>query len=138
MNSAASISHATSHNATSANGVHQGAGDRSRLDNAPSKQNSVTLWWSRQEAREGGASFAGLVFPVDVIATLRDDLSGLIERGHRHRCEHGASGDQGVKFGHWNALEFRLGGADQTTICAAWFRVAKATGANTAQAAIRA
>jgi hypothetical protein len=31
-----------------------------------------------------------------------------------------------------------LGGADQTTICAAWFRVAKATGANTAQAAIRA
>ena len=59
MKSAASISHATSHTATSANGVHQGAGDRSRLDNSPSKQNCVTLWWSRQKAREGGASFRG-------------------------------------------------------------------------------
>jgi hypothetical protein len=57
------------------------------------------------KAREGGASFAGLVLPVDVIVALRDDLSGLVERGHRHRCEHKASSDQGVELGHWNALE---------------------------------
>jgi hypothetical protein len=29
----------------------------------------------------------------------------LVERGHRHRCEHKASSDQGVELGHWNALE---------------------------------
>ena len=92
----------------------------------------------KNKAREGGASFAGLVLPVDVIAVLGDDLSRLAECGHRHRCEHGASSDQGVEFGHRSVLEFRWGGADQATICAAWFSVAKATGANTAQAAIRA
>ncbi len=59
----------------------------------------------KKKAREGGASFAGLVLPVDVVAVLSDDLSGLVER-HRHRREHGASGDQGVEFGHWTALEF--------------------------------
>jgi hypothetical protein len=56
-------------------------------------------------AREGGATFAGLVLPVDVIASLCDDLSGLVERGDRHRCEDGASSDHGVELGHWNALE---------------------------------
>ena len=91
------------------------------------------------ETREGGASFAGLVLPVDVIAALRDDLSGLVERGHRHRCEHGAGGDKGKELGHWECSR-NLGwdGADQATICAAWFNVAKAIGTNTAQAAIRA
>jgi hypothetical protein len=58
------------------------------------------------EAREGGASFAGLVLPVDVIAVLGDDLSGLVQCGHRHRCEQCASSDQSVEFGHWIALEF--------------------------------
>ena len=91
----------------------------------------------KDKAREGGASFAGLVLPFDVIAVLRDDLSGLVERGHRHRCEHGASSDQGVELSHRSALEM-WDGADQATIWAVWFSVAKAIGANTAQAAIRA
>jgi hypothetical protein len=29
----------------------------------------------------------------------------LAERGDRHRCEHGAGGDQGVELCHWSALE---------------------------------
>ena len=65
----------------------------------------ASLFARNNETREGGASFAGLVLPVDVIVALRDDLSGLVERGHRHRCEHKASSDQGVELGHWNALE---------------------------------
>lgn len=95
--------------------------DRSRCTNDKVR---ASLPARNNEAREGGASFAGLVLPVDVIVTLRDDLSGLIERGHRHRCEHGASCDQGEKLGHWSALEIRGGGADQATICAAWLNVA--------------
>jgi len=67
-----------------------------------------------------------------------DDLSGLSEGGHRHRGEHGASGDQGVKLGHWAGFRIWFEGRDQATICEAWLNVAKAIGANTAQAAIRA
>src|SRR5688572_3466404 len=62
---------------------------------------------------------------------LGDDLRGLGQRGERDGGEHGAGGEEREELGHW-------GGSDQATICAAWFRVAKATGANTAQAAIRA
>lgn len=51
-------------------------------------------------AREGGASFAGLFLPADGIAVLGDDLSRLVERGHRRRREHGASSDQGIELGH--------------------------------------
>jgi hypothetical protein len=46
----------------------------------------------------------------------------LIQSSHRHRCEYGAGGDQGVKLGHRGALEF--GVSDQATICAAWFSAA--------------
>jgi len=73
---------------------------------------------------------------------LSDDLRGLRHDAHRERREHGASGDQGVKLGHGMIFRNWVGTgcdrADQATICAAWFSVAKAIGANTAQAAIRA
>ena len=62
----------------------------------------------KAKGREGGASFAALCGSYGR-GELRDDLSGLAEGGHRHRGEHGASGDQGVELGHVRALEFRLG-----------------------------
>ena len=66
-----------------------------------------------------------------VSGELDDDLRGLSEGGHRDGGEHQRGGEDRENLGH-------VRGSNQATICAAWFSVAKAIGANTAQAAIRA
>jgi hypothetical protein len=71
------------------------------------------------KAREGEASFVGFVLPVDVIATLRDDQSGLVQRGEGHRGEYGAGGDQGEKLSHVLAPR-RVLASMKRTYCAAY------------------
>jgi hypothetical protein len=90
----------------------------------------------KQKGRRGGASSAAFI-ALRSSEGSGNDLSGLGEGCERDGCEDCTGGEDGEELGHGmisqNCLE-----ADQATICEAWFNTAKATGANTAQAAIRA
>ena len=66
--------------------------------------------WTNKKAAEGEhPPRPSLAAEIVESCGSGDDLSGLGERGHRHRGEHGASGDQGAKLGHWGGLSDWVG-----------------------------